>query len=95
MDESNKHREKAGRPKTYFITDKGIKDLDTFKAHKPHIREIKILPNIIKQKSALIIYEDKVVIFSISENTFATVIESREIMGMVKIMFDMLWESLK
>ena len=95
MQETDKHRERADRPKTYFITDKGIKDLDTFKTHKPNIREIKILPNVIKQKSALIIYEDKVVIFSISENTFATVIESKEVMGMVKVMFSMLWESIK
>ena len=95
VEETDKHREKAGRPKIYLITDKGVKNIRTFQGHKPAFREIKILPNVIKQKSALIIYEEKVVIFSISENTFATIIESKEVSGMVKTIFDMLWESIK
>lgn len=87
-------REKAGRPKVLFITDKGIKTLKHFKAHKPGIREIKTLPNI-QEKSALIIYEEKILIFNGSENIFAILIDSKEISSMVKVMFKMLWESIK
>lgn len=93
--DTDKLREWAGRPKVYFITDKGIRKLAHFREHKPAIREIKILPNIIKEKSALLIYDDKVVILNIGENTFATVINSKETTGMVKLMFNMLWESIK
>lgn len=95
LEETNKLREKATRPKVYFITDRGIKKITHFKAPKPLIREIKILPHIIKEKSALLIYENKVVILNIDENIFATVIESRETAGMVRLMFKMLWESIK
>ncbi|PIR96647.1 MAG: hypothetical protein COT91_05285 [Candidatus Doudnabacteria bacterium CG10_big_fil_rev_8_21_14_0_10_41_10] len=91
--EVNKH--KASSPKIYFITDKDILDLKEFQKHLPERREIKIVPGEIGVSSAMILYDQKIAMFSFEKNPFVTVIEGKELHEMVKLMYMMVWRSIK
>ena len=91
--DTNKLRENAGKPKAHLITDKGILKIKQFQTSNFKIREIKILPNIIKATSAFVIYEDKVAVFSINESPFGIIVESEEISEMLKVMYNIFWTS--
>lgn len=95
MISTDKLREKAGRPKTYLITDEGISKLKHFQTKKPSIREIKILSETIKSKSALIIFENGIAVLNFSESPFGVVIQNKEIAEVVKIMYLNMWNNLK
>ena len=95
MASTDKLREKAGRPKTYLITDEGISKLKHFEAKKPTIREIKILSKTIKSKSALIVFENGIAVLNFADTPFGVVIKNREISDIVKIMYLNIWEKTK
>lgn len=88
-------RDKAGRPKAYLITDKGILRMKQFQTSNFKIREIKILPNIIKAASAFVIYENKVAVFSFNDAPFGIILESEEASEMLKVMYTILWNSIQ
>jgi sugar-specific transcriptional regulator TrmB len=94
MEETNELREKAGRPLSYYITDEGIKTIKRFQADNPLVRRMKILPKRIKPKSALVIYNDKLAILNLGSPPFAATVESKEVVELLKIMFQMLWDNL-
>lgn len=88
-------RENPNRPKIYIITDKGVFDLGKGweKTHTPW-REVKILSETIKTSSGFIIYEDKLVILNLENEPFATVIKSKEVVEVIKVIFQLIWKSL-
>ncbi len=94
MTRSNDLRDKAGRPKVYMITDKGILKEPQFQKSNLKIREMKILPNVIKASSAFVIYGNKVAVFSINESPFGIIIEREEVAEMIKVMYGILWNSI-
>lgn len=94
LEEGEKLREKAGRPKIYFITDSAILALKEFQENRPERREIKILPSAIKTGSVFIAYEDKLVIINLGAQPVATVIQSTEAVEVVKVMYQIIWKSL-
>jgi len=94
MSRSNDLREQVGRPKVYMITDKGILKEPQFQKSNLKIREMKILPTIIKASSAFVIYGNKVAVFSINESPFGIIIESEEVAEMLKVMYGILWSSI-
>ncbi len=94
LEEGEKLRQKSGRPKIYFITDSGILALKEFQEYKPERREIKILPLTIKNSSIFIIYQDKLAIINLGTQAMATVIQNREAVEVVKVMYQLIWKSL-
>lgn len=95
LEEGEKLRQKAGRPKIYFITDNGILKLKEFQEHRPERREIRVLPILIKESSVFIIYEDKLAIFNFGHNPYVVVIESKEITEVIRLMYKLLWDRLE
>lgn len=92
LEEGEKLRQASGRPKIYFITDKGILLLPEFQKYAPERREIKILPQEIKSSSAYIIYEDKVAILHVGAKLFVAVIKSKEIVDVMRVTYHIIWE---
>jgi predicted transcriptional regulator len=83
------------RPKIYIITDSGVFALGKeWKQTKTPWREMKILPVTIGAGSGFIIYEDKLAILNIEHKPFAAVIKSKEVVEVVKVMFQLIWKSL-
>jgi DNA-binding transcriptional ArsR family regulator len=88
-------RSSPSRPKIYIITDAGVFSLGKeWEKTKTPWREVKILPGIISVGSGLIIYEDKVAILSLENKPFVAVIKSKEVVEVVKVMFQLIWKSL-
>ncbi|MFA5791467.1 MAG: helix-turn-helix domain-containing protein [Candidatus Paceibacterota bacterium] len=88
-------RNNPERPKIYIITDNGIFSLGKeWTKNKTDWREVKILPNTINASSGFIIFEDKLLIFSFENKPFATVIKSKEVVEVVKLMYKLIWKSL-
>ena len=94
LEEGEKMRQKAGRPKIYFMTDGGILQLKEFQEHRPERREIKIIPTI-KESSVFIIFENKVAIFNFGHNPYAVVVESKEMVEVIRLMYKLLWDKFK
>lgn len=92
LEEGSKLRHQAGLPKIKFISDQSVLAVPDFKKVLPS-RETKVLSKHINAKSTLIIYEDKLAIFNFS-HPFAAVIKSAEAMEIIKLMYDLIWESL-
>lgn len=93
--EASKFRNHPNRPKIYFITDSGVLSLGGFWAEtKTQWREMKILPGMIGAGSGFIIFEDKVAILSFESKPFAAVIKSKEVVEVVKVMYQLIWKSL-
>lgn len=88
-------RHKAGRPKAQMISDEAILKVKQFQRSNFKIREIKILPNIVKSTSAFVVYENKVAVFSINQSPFGIIIESQEVAEMLKFIYSVLWNSIK
>ncbi len=88
-------RDNPSRSKIYIITDKGVHSLgkDWTKA-KTEWREMKILPTTINASSGFFIYEDKLLTFSFEGKPFAAVIKSREVVEVVKVMYQLIWKTL-
>lgn len=95
LEEGDEVRRKSGSPKIYFLTDDGILKLKEFQKHLPDLREIKILPKTINANSALILLENKLVILYFGEKPHAIVIENKEIVHIVKILYQLAWAGLK
>lgn len=91
LEEGEKMRQKSGRPKIFFITDSGLLSLQEFQEHVPERREIKVLPKTIKTSSAIIFNANKLVILSLGLRPFAAVIESREVVEVIKVMYQLIW----
>lgn len=89
-------REKPDRPKIQLITDSGVFALGKeWKETKNPWREIKILPNVIKSGSGFFIYENKLAVINMENEPFAAVIKSKEVVEVVKLMYQIIWKSLK
>ncbi len=83
------------RPKIYFITDAGILSLKGgFEKMTTSWREMKILPGVINSGSGFIIFEDKLVVLSFENKPFAAVVKSKEVVEVVKVMYQLIWKSL-
>jgi DNA-binding MarR family transcriptional regulator len=87
-------RKKVSQPTAYMITDAGYHKIKLFQKHEPTIRQVRILPQIIKTKSAFVLFGKKLAVVNIGEAPFAAVIESAEIAELVKMMFNIIWKSL-
>ena len=88
-------RDSPNRPKIYIITDKGVFDLGKeWKKNKTPWREIKVLSETIKSGSGFIIYEDKLAIINLENKAFVAVIKSKEVVEVVKVMYQLIWKSL-
>ncbi len=87
-------RKKVGQPTAYMITDAGYNKIKLFQKNEPAIRQVRILPQIIKTKSAFVLFGKKLAVVNIGETPFAAVIESAEIAELVKLMFNVIWQSL-
>jgi len=94
MEETDRLRELAGRPMSYYVTDKGVTDIKHFKTEKTAAHEIKFLPQTVKPRSAIMLYENKLAVINVSEPIFAAVIESTEVVELVKMMYQLIWKSL-
>ncbi len=83
------------RPKIFLITDSGFFALGKGweKTHTPW-RETKILPGIIGAGCGFIIYEDKLAVLNLENKPFAAVIQSKEVVEVVKLMYQLIWKSL-
>jgi hypothetical protein len=55
---------------------------------------MKILPGVISVGSGFIIYEDKLAILSLENKPFVAVIKSKEVVEVVKLMYQLIWKSL-
>ncbi len=88
-------RENPDRPKIYIITDAGVFDLGKeWKKNKTDWREVKVLSETIKAGSGFIIYENKLAILNLENNPFVAVIKNKEVVEVVKLMFQLIWKSL-
>lgn len=87
-------RAKAGHPKAYLITDRGIQDIPHFQNQRPDIREMVILKETIKSKSALVVFKEGIAILNFSEQPFGIMIQHREIAEILKLLYLMTWKSL-
>lgn len=95
LSESWALREGAKRPKIYLITDPGFFSLGKeWKTNTPW-REVKILPQVINSYSGLFIYGDKIAVVSFEDRPFASVIRSKEAVGVIKAMYQLIWNSLE
>lgn len=94
LEEGKKFRRKAHHPKIYFITDKGMTQLKDFSTPEPQFREVKILSKTIRAGSALIISEDRLVLLNFT-HPFATVIKNLEVVEVVKVMYQLIWNHLQ
>lgn len=92
LEEGRKLRWRAWLPKIKFITDNGILDLPMFKKKFPS-REIKILKQNITASSAMVIYEDKLMVLNFN-HPFAVVIKSAEVAEIVTLMYNLIWDKL-
>lgn len=91
LEEGEAMRQKSGRPKIFFITDSGLLTLKEFQIHAPERREIKVLPATIKTSSAIIFNANKLVIISLGLKPFAAIIESREVVAVIRVMYRLIW----
>ncbi len=83
------------RPKIYIITDSGVFALGKeWQKTKTPWREMKILPGVISVGTGFIIYEDKLAILNLENKPFAAVIKSKEVVEVVKVMYQLIWKSL-
>lgn len=88
-------RDSPRRPKIYIISDSGVFSLGKeWEKTKTPWREVKILPEIISVGSAFIIYEDRLAILSLENKPFVAVIKSKEVVEVVKVMYQLIWKSL-
>lgn len=60
----------------------------------PGVREIKVLPKDVKFKSAVTVYDNKVIIYSQKGKVFTVVLKSKVIASMMKQIFKTLWNKL-
>lgn len=95
LEEGEKLRALSGRPKIYFITDQGILSIPEFSKPDPKRREVKIIPKEIDSTSAYILFGDKIAILNINANPSAIVIDSKEIVDVMKVNYDLIWKSIK
>ena len=83
------------RSKISVITDAGILSLGGIWAKtKTPWREMKILPGTIESGSGFIIFEDKLFIFTLENTPFAAVIKSKEVIEVLRVMYQLIWKSL-
>lgn len=95
IQEAEKFRQDPNRPKIYLITDKGVLSLGgDWKQTQTKWRNMKILPQEISAGSAFVIFEDNLAIFSFESKPFAAVIKSKEVVEVVKLMYQLIWKSL-
>ena len=88
-------RKNQDRPKIYIITDAGVFDLGKeWKQNNTSWREVKVLSETIKAGSGFIIYENKLAILNLENNPFVAVIKNKEVVEVVKLMFQLIWKSL-
>ncbi len=93
--EASALREDPRRPKCYLITDAGITSLGGIWGNtKTNWREMKILPGIINSSSGFIFFSDKLLIFSFEKKPFAALIKSKEVVDVIKVMYQLIWKSL-
>lgn len=62
--------------------------------HAKQYRKVKFLPNKIKIKPYMAIYDNKVVVISTKEEKLGFIIESQEFAQAQKVIFDMLWDNV-
>lgn len=87
-------RNRVGRPFAYIITDEGYSKIKIFQKTEPTVRGVKILPELKDSQSAFAIYGKKLAVLGIGPIPFGTVIESDEVVDLVKIMYMVIWNSL-
>lgn len=92
--DTREYRQKVGRPVCFMITDNRYFKIKLFQRHEPNIRQVKILENLAKTKSGFVIYGKKLALISLGDIPFAAVIESAEVVELVKMMFQLIWQSL-
>lgn len=61
----------------------------------PNFREIKYLPKNIKTTSSIWFYDNRLILFNFTKPYSATVVESIEIVSLLKFMFGFVWQALK
>lgn len=94
LDEIRKLRTGDDRPMTYFITDSGLPSLKGFEKLKTPWREVKLWPKTISSGTAMVLNGSRLIIVNIDGTPFATVIESKEVVEVVKIMYQFMWNNL-
>ncbi len=92
--ESRELRKKVNRPTTYLIVDESYFEVKIFQKYEPEIRQVKILKNLGKTNSGFAIYGKKLALISLGDMPFGAVIESAEVVDLVKMMFLFIWQSL-
>lgn len=58
------------------------------------LREVRIMPEALEHRGAILIWKDKITMFSLHEDLVALVIESKNIAATEKAMFSFIWDSL-
>jgi len=92
--ETRELRKKAGRPLAKFISDKGYNKIQLFEKYEPAVRQVRFLPELLITKSALIIYGNKLGVISLGQAPFVSVVESTEIVELLKLMYQIIWANL-
>ncbi len=92
--EVREKRKKINPPVNYIITDGGYYKIKIFQKFEPQLRQVKIFPPIAKAKSAFVIFGGKLGVLSYDNMPFGAIIESREVAELVKMLFEIIWNSL-
>lgn len=87
-------RNKVGRPFAYIITDEGYSKIKIFQKSESAVRGVKILSELKNSESAFAIYGKKLAVLGIGSIPFGAIIESDEVVDLVKIMYMVIWNSL-
>ena len=74
----------------YFQSD--IPETITKRNHLKELREIRLLPETYKHHTSMLIYGNKVAIFSMKKDLITVIIESEEIVQSERNKFDLLWK---
>ena len=92
--DTREYRHKVGRPTCFMITDSDYYKIKLFQKFEPQIRQARILSSLSKSKSGFAIYGKKLALISLGDMPFGAVIESAEVVDLVKMMFLFIWQSL-
>lgn len=79
----------------YGITDRKTLKLKRYSWRAGKFRIYRFIERDIKLPTMLILYGDKIALFSLGKNPSGTIIESAEIISMLNYMFDFMWIRLK
>jgi len=95
LSDMTKKRRQIGGTKAYIIADHHPQNLKFYRERDTDFREIRFLPEVKNLDSGLVIYGNKIVLFSLQKPFSSVLIENKEIHSLVKFMFDSLWKELE